>query len=91
MKKLFYSIAFASLFLSCKSGQTTNSSKAEVSVSIDLNTITEDKVMVTVMPTKPTEDVITFNIPKTVPGTYSSDNYGRFIEKVKAFNKKKYC
>lgn len=86
MKKLFYSIAIASLLLSCKSGQTTNSSKAEVSVSIDLNTISEDKVMVTLIPTKSSEDVITFNIPKTVPGTYSSDNYGRFIEKVKAYN-----
>lgn len=88
MKKIFYSIAIASLLLSCKSGQTSNSSSAEVSVSIDLNTITEDKVMVTVMPTRSTENVITFNIPKTVPGTYSSDNYGRFIEKIKAFDTK---
>ncbi|WP_136667120.1 peptidase M61 [Flavobacterium sp. H122] len=88
MKKLIYSIAFASLLLSCKSAQTTSSKSSEVSVSIDLNTINDDKVMVTVMPTATYEDVITFNIPKTVPGTYSADNYGRFIEKVKAYNAK---
>jgi len=87
MKKLVYSLAIASLLISCKSAQTTNVTP-EVSVNIDLNNIKDDKVMVTVLPTASTEDVITFNIPKTVPGTYSTDNYGRFIENVKAYDAK---
>ncbi|WP_428225538.1 peptidase M61 [Flavobacterium sp.] len=87
MKKIVYSVALASLLFSCKSAQVTNT-KPEVNVTIDLNTITDDKVMVTLEPTPSKEDVITFNIPKTVPGTYSSDNYGRFIEKIKAYTSK---
>jgi predicted metalloprotease with PDZ domain len=88
MKNIFYSLAIASLLLSCKSAQTATNVTPEVSVNIDLNNIKDDKVMVTVLPTPSTEDVITFNIPKTVPGTYSTDNYGRFIENVKAYDAK---
>lgn len=90
MKKIYYSLAIASLLLSCKSAQPTSSSTVspEVSVSIDLNNIKDDKVMVTVLPTPSTEDVITFNVPKTVPGTYSTDDYGKYIENVKAFDAK---
>jgi hypothetical protein len=29
------------------------------------------------------QDEITYHIPKTVPGTYSEDNYGRYIEDLK--------
>jgi len=90
MKKIFYSLAIASLLLSCKSAQTTTSSSAspEVSVTIDLNTIKDDKVMVTVTPTTPQEDIITLNFAKTVPGTYSTDDYGKYIENVKAYDAK---
>jgi hypothetical protein len=28
------------------------------------------------------------HIPKTVPGTYSEDNYGRYIEDLKAYDAK---
>lgn len=88
MKKIIYSLAIATLLMSCKSAQTTTNATPEVSVSIDLNNIKDDKVMVTVLPTPSTEDIITFNIPKTVPGTYSTDNYGRFVENVKAYDAK---
>ena len=43
-------------------------------------------VSVTVPTIKTNE--ITFHIPKTVPGTYSTDNYGKFIDDLKAFDKK---
>jgi hypothetical protein len=32
-------------------------------------------------------DEITYHIPKTVPGTYSEDNYGRYIEDLKMMQK----
>lgn len=87
MKKIVYTVAIATLLFSCKSAQVSTI-KPEVNVTIDLNTITDDKVMVIVEPTPSNEDIITFSIPKTVPGTYSADNYGRFIEKIKAYTKK---
>ncbi|MES2811326.1 MAG: peptidase M61 [Bacteroidota bacterium] len=88
MKKIFYSLAIASLLLSCKSAQTTATISPEVNVTIDLNNVKDDKILVTVKPTAPKEDIVTFNIPKTVPGTYSTDDYGKYIENVKAYDAK---
>ena len=51
-----------------------------VKAIIDLNTIEDDRVKVVMIPQKTTKEEIIFQIPKTVPGTYSADNYGRYIE-----------
>lgn len=59
----------------------------EVKVSIDLNQVKEDKVMVTITPPKIASNEIVFHIPKTVPGTYSYDDYGKRIDDLKAFDK----
>ncbi len=63
-------------------------SKEEVGVQIDLNNVQNDRVMVTVTPPKIKDNEIKYYIPKIVPGTYSVDNYGTFIEEFKAFDKK---
>ena len=90
MKKIIYTLAFASVLLSCKPAQQTITANVnpEVNVSIDLNIIKDDKVMVTLLPTPTNLDMVTFSIPKTVPGTYSTDNYGKYIENVKALDAK---
>ncbi|MBC7607825.1 MAG: peptidase M61 [Burkholderiales bacterium] len=59
-----------------------------VVVLIDLTTIADDKVMVSVIPPKFTTNEIIYNIPKIIPGTYAVDDYGKFIENFKAFDKK---
>lgn len=87
MKKLLFSIAAISLFSACKTQQiTTPENNQQVKVSIDLVNVEDDKVMVTVDPGKFGDSQTTFYIPKTVPGTYSLDNYGKFIEDLKAFD-----
>lgn len=53
---------------------------------IDLINIKKDKVLVTMDPGAFTKDELYFYIPETVPGTYSSDNYGRYIENFRAFD-----
>lgn len=60
----------------------------DVKVSIDLKDVKDDKVMVTVFPQAVNTATTTYYIPKTVPGTYSVDNYGTFIEGFKAYDKK---
>ncbi len=60
----------------------------DVKVVIDLVNVKDDKVMVTVTPQPFKTDNVTFFIPKTVPGTYSADNYGQYIEGFKAYDKK---
>jgi predicted metalloprotease with PDZ domain len=91
MKKIIYVFAFTSLLWSCKTASsvtTATSNKEQVQVAINLNDITEDKVMVTVKAPSVTTDEITYHIPKTVPGTYSEDNYGKFIDDLKAYDTK---
>ena len=62
MKKIIYTLAFASVLLSCKTAQTSSTTvNPEVNVSIDLNDIKEDKVMVTILPSPSNLNEITFN------------------------------
>ena len=83
MKKMIGTLALALSMVSFTFAQKSG----EVKVDIDLNNIKDDKVLVTVMPDAIKENTTTYYIPKTVPGTYSDDNYGQFIEDVKAFDK----
>lgn len=85
MKKIILSLAIASFIWSCKTSPST-SKKEEVDVLIDLVNIQDDKVTVTISTPTFTTETTTFNIPKTVPGTYSEDDYGRYIENVRAFD-----
>lgn len=61
--------------------------KSEViKVQIDLNKIVNDQVNVTVYTPKMQADEAVFNIPKIIPGTYSIDDYGKFIENLTAYD-----
>lgn len=88
MKKLICTLALAAVLVSCKTAQNNAPTINDVNVAIDLVNVNDDKVMVTITPPTFTTETITFHIPKTVPGTYSEDNYGRFVEDVKAYDAK---
>jgi predicted metalloprotease with PDZ domain len=90
MKRILFSLALASVLWSCKtaSSSATINAKQEVQVAINLNDIKNDKVMVTVNAPSISNDEITYHIPKTVPGTYSEDNYGSYIDDLKAYDTK---
>ncbi|MEP6263021.1 MAG: peptidase M61 [Gillisia sp.] len=87
MRKIIYSLAVLGIMSACKTQQVIEPGEdRQIVVSLDLINVEEDKVMVTVDPGKFTDSNTTFYIPKTVPGTYSVDNYGKFIEDLKAFD-----
>jgi len=87
MKKIILTLAVASFLFSCKSG-TNSSKKNDVDVTIDLINVKDDKVMVSIQAPTFTSETATFNIPKIVPGTYSDDDYGKYIENLQAFDTK---
>ena len=58
-----------------------------VQVAIDLNVVKDDQIMVSVTPPAFTSNEIVYHMPKIVPGTYSSDDYGKYIADFKAFDK----
>lgn len=88
MKKTFFALAIAALIWSCKTIHTQTAQEQAIQVNINLNEVKNDQVLVTINTPKTNNDEITFRIPKTVPGTYSEDNYGRYIENLKAYDKK---
>lgn len=90
MKRILFIFAFASVLWSCKttSSAVKSTSKQEIAVNINLTEVKEDKVMVTVWAPKIKTEEVSYSLPKMVPGTYSVDNYGRYIEDLKAFDAK---
>lgn len=89
MKKLGFIVLSALVLTSCGAGKgLVAADKATIKVGIDLINVKDDKVLVTIDPGAFASEEVTFFIPKTVPGTYSTDNYGKYIESFKAFDYK---
>jgi predicted metalloprotease with PDZ domain len=90
MKKSIIPIAIVAFLWSSNTlnAQKKETSKQYVKVGIDLIDVKDDKVLVTVKAPKTKSEKITYSIPKIVPGTYSFDNYGKFIEEFKALDTK---
>ena len=85
MKKIFFIVALSGLCHFTAVAQSK--SKEQVQVTINLNAIEKDKVPVTVLAPKIKTSEVIYHFPKIVPGTYSEDDYGRFIDDFKAYNK----
>lgn len=88
MKQLSILLLTLSFVFSCtqKPLEKTQETRNNIEVSIDLHTVQNDQVNVTVNPGSFSNESIRFMIPKTVPGTYSEDDYGRLIENLKAYD-----
>lgn len=89
MKKILYTLALAVTLWSCKTGSSSGAAKSNVvEVNINLVDVKDDKVLVTVTPPQIKTDEVIYSIPKTVPGTYSTDNYGKYSDSFQAFDAK---
>ena len=85
MKKNLLLLALAiGLWVNPAQAQTKKSEA--VKVQIDLNQIVNDQVNVTLYAPKMQQDEVLFSIPKIIPGTYSIDDYGKFIENLTAYD-----
>lgn len=47
--------------------------------TVDLRNVVDDRVRVTLVPPTQTADLVEFQMPKIVPGTYSISDFGRFV------------
>lgn len=86
MRKFYCTLLAVATLAACKSIQTSPTGHQPVKVNLDLVNIQDDKVLVHVDPERFSIEETTFFIPKTVPGTYSEDNYGKFVEGFKALD-----
>lgn len=89
MRKSFLSLVLSSAFLLINvSASLAQNKKNEIHVALDLVKVNNDRVSVTITPPKIKTNETTFFLPKIVPGTYSEDDYGRYVENFKAYDAK---
>jgi predicted metalloprotease with PDZ domain len=80
-------LASAAVSLGCGAGKAlVSADNSPMLTQIDLVNVVDDKVLVTINPGAFDSDGIHFFIPETVPGTYSIDNYGQYVESFQAFD-----
>ena len=78
----------STLLLSCAALKTnTTAENASIQAEIDLISIADDKVKITITPPAIKAASTVFYIPQIVPGTYEYSNFGRFIENFEALDK----
>lgn len=89
MKKHVFLIPLLSLILWSCSSQTTKiiDNNNEVKATLDLVNVLNDKVKVIVNPAIINKSTITYQLPKIIPGTYAIQDYGRYIDDFKAYDK----
>ncbi|WP_299431641.1 peptidase M61 [uncultured Maribacter sp.] len=87
MRKIIFVLILGMLLYGCGAtknvGTVTNST---IITHIDILNVVDDKVLVTINPGVINTDTTTFLIPKTIPGTYSIDDYGKYIDGFKAID-----
>jgi len=87
MKKLIILYVFLVLLYGCGTSKSLLSAdKAVIETTIDLVKVNNDRVSVTINPGSFSNQKISFFIPKMVPGTYSEDNFGKYIQDLKAID-----
>tara|TARA_R110002126_G_scaffold287506_1_gene440365 strand:+ start:2054 stop:3925 length:1872 start_codon:yes stop_codon:yes gene_type:complete len=89
MRKIIIAFALALLLNACGTGKSLLSDdNSPILTTIDLVNVVDDRVRVEMNPKAFTTETVLFRIPRTVPGTYSSDNYGKYIQDFKALDYK---
>jgi predicted metalloprotease with PDZ domain len=87
MKKLFVLISLF-YFAGCGTSTITNStSSTQVVYNVDVTDYEDDLFHVTVLTDGLTKGNNIYNLPATVPCTYSNLNFGRFVKSFKAYDK----
>lgn len=86
MKKLVLAILTIAFLGSCSTSNIATSKKNVIEVDINLNNVVDDKVQVSVNPQKIKEEVVVYQMPKIVPGTYVVSDYGKFVSDFKAYD-----
>lgn len=89
MKIRFYHLMLSLLLVGCSATRNLpTAGETPIEARIDLVDVRDDRVLVALDPGAFIAGDVKFYIPKTVPGTYSEDNYGRYVEGLAAYDYK---
>ncbi len=85
---LFVSATLALLTASYGFGTELISPTGKITATIDLRSVENDMLSVTVIPPPLCGKTFTYVFPASTPGTYAQYDFGRFVDNFKAFDKK---
>lgn len=88
MKRFIFLASMVFWLIACSTTKNSITTQQSIKASIDLVNVIDDKVMVTIQPPVFNELSTTYFFPKIIPGTYSEDNYGKYIDDFKVFDAK---
>lgn len=92
MKLKMLATSFAVLLIaSCSSTKTLNNDLAitsPIATQIDLTKVVDDKVPVSINPSRFTAETVVYRLPKVVQGTYAISDFGAYVDDFKAFDYK---
>lgn len=87
MRRFSLYVIVALFIYGCGAGKRLVSvNDTPVMVNMDLVNVIDDQIKVVIDPGAFMENTVSFKIPKTVPGTYSSDDYGKYVEDFVAYD-----
>ena len=89
MKNLMSVTALSLLLFACGTPKNTYTDLATsnpVETAIDLTKIVDDKAPVVINPGRFTNDTVIYRIPRIIQGSYTVDNFGKFVVDLKALN-----
>lgn len=82
------SFALLALFLQGCSSLQKSSKKNIIEAYIDLNSVEDDQLIVSLDPGPFPNGEVTFYMPSVIPGTYEYTDFGRFVSNLQAFDNK---
>ena len=88
MKKLLLGFSVTALLASCGTTKTVNDLAINnpINTTINLTTVTDDKVPVVINPGRFASETVTYRLPKVVQGTYSVSDFGKYVDNFKALD-----
>ncbi|WP_456441000.1 M61 family metallopeptidase [Psychroserpens sp.] len=89
MKHILSVTAMSILLFACGSTKIDTNDLASANpivTAIDLTQIVDDKAPVTINPGRFNLDTVTYRMPRFIPGSYAIENFGKYIDDLKAFD-----
>lgn len=84
-----FATVLSMLLFACGTSKNTNNDLAianPIATTIDLTQIVDDKAPVTINPGRFTLDTVIYRLPRIIQGSYTVDNFGKYIDDLKALD-----
>ncbi len=89
MKHILSILSLSILLVACgpsKPKIDDSAANNPIQTTLDLTSVVEDKVPVTINPGRFAQEIVTYRLPRIVQGTYSVSDFGKYVDDFKALD-----